>query len=117
MAETLHEERNIPLSEMIQSLRIELKDAMHRARGDDLKLKVKEIDVELRVAVGKGSEAGAGIKFWVVNATAGRKATELTTHVFRLKLEPELAGDGEAGSKAGAGGPVHVSEETSRRPR
>lgn len=108
MADSLDQEleRNIPLYEMIQSLRNELKAAVNTARGDDLRLAVRSVELSLQVTVTRERQAGGGIKFWVVNASGGHKAADQGTHTFKLTLEPMTESRGE----------VYVSDEVSKKP-
>lgn len=110
MAEDLSEElgRNIPLSEMIQTLRSELKVAMKEGGGDELKFEVGEVELELQVRIQNDKEGKGGIKFWVLTAGAGGKKSDETVHTFRLKLKP-VKGDSNA--------PVRVSDKVNGLPR
>lgn len=83
-------ERNIPLSEMIQTLRNELYVSLYEARGHQLRFRVESVELELQVAVSRETEAGGGIKFWVVNAAGKHKSGSQDHHTFKLKLQPIL---------------------------
>jgi hypothetical protein len=61
---------------------------MFQGRDQDVRFQVKEVELELQVAVARETQGNAGIKFWVINAGGEHKATEHTTHTFKLKLEP-----------------------------
>lgn len=110
MSETLGEEleRNIPLYEMIQTLRSELQAAMLQGEGQNLRFQVKEIELELLVAVARERKMGGGIKFWVLDATGEQRAAEHVTHKFKLKLEP-ISSDGTRESPL-------ISDTTTRKP-
>ncbi|WP_020560738.1 trypco2 family protein [Thiofilum flexile] len=82
----------LELSSVLAQLREEIAESQQQAEGQDIRFKVKNIDVELQVAVdwefsGKG---GGKIKFWVVdvNAEGSSKYTRARTHKIRLTLEP-----------------------------
>lgn len=114
MADTLGEtlEQAIPLAEMIEELRMQLQASMNAARGQDLRFAVKEVAVELQVAITRATEGSAGLKFWVLDASAGHKATEQMTHTFKLALEP-VTGDAIDSQPRGT---ALVSSETTRKP-
>ena len=84
--------QSIGLAEMINCLRGELELAKLNAATtkSDVLLEVEKIDLQLQVNVEKVKEANgkSGVKFWVVNAEAGGKATDkqTTTQVFKITL-------------------------------
>ncbi len=96
MAEAL--EQNIPIFEMIQALRQELQACIEEGKGHPLRFELGEIDLELQVQVSK-KKAG-GLDFSIIKAGIDR--SDITTHIFRLKLNPILDGDD---------GPIPVSDE------
>lgn len=80
--------QDVPLAEMIKTLRSELQSAQSDASATDLRFKIEKVDLELKVAVtGKGT-ADAGVKFWVVNAGGKFEKAGETAHTFRLTLTP-----------------------------
>lgn len=85
-------ERNIPLSEMIQTLRNELHASFYEGRDQGLRFRVESIELELQIAVSRETEGGGGIKFWVVEASGKHKVTAADHHTFKLKLQPVLDG-------------------------
>jgi hypothetical protein len=87
MASDLAEEleRNIPLSEMIQTLRQELLVAV-ASRDDRLHLRLDSVELELQVVVTRRAGSEAGIKFSVVSAGAKREKGMDMTHTFKLNL-------------------------------
>lgn len=79
----------IALSKMIAELRQELAQAQKQGGDDDLKFRVEDIELELKVVATEGGKLGAGVKFWVINAEGeGNYSSELVQTV-RLKLKPE----------------------------
>lgn len=93
-------ERNIPLSEMIESLRQELKVAMAKSHGDSVRFAVSEVELELELQVTRDRDVKGGVKFWIASASAGGKSSKVDTHRFKLKLTPRGAD----------GGPLDVSD-------
>jgi hypothetical protein len=91
MAEDLSEAlgRNIPLSEMIESLRQELKVAASQGEGDRVRFEVKKVELELQIGITRGKANEAKWKFWVVEFGGKRDKSQQDTHVFRLELEPK----------------------------
>lgn len=87
----------IELKDVIQNLRDQLKQSVAAADGEDLRLVVEEMELELQVVVTKGVEGEVsvegGVKFWVLNALGGAKGTgsfeSSQLQTLRLKLRPE----------------------------
>lgn len=78
----------IPLADMLIKLREELDKAQCEGNDKRQRFRVESIDLELQVTVSKSTEAGAGIKFWVVNADGKGKLEEGSVQKLRLKLNP-----------------------------
>ena len=95
----------IPLADMLIDLRSELDRAQREGDGKHLRFRVESIDLELQVTVSKSKEAGAGIKFWVVNADGKGKLEEGTAQKLHLKLNPIAVDD------SGNERPVDVAEK------
>ena len=83
----------IPLGEMIETLRLELQSARERVAGKELAFKVEKVELELKVGVSKIAKGEGEIKFWVINAKAGIEHSGESVHTFRLTLSPVTAGD------------------------
>ena len=83
----------IPLGEMIETLRLELQSARERVAGKELAFRVEKVELELKVGVSKIAKGEGEIKFWVVNAKAGIEHSGESVHTFRLTLSPVTAGD------------------------
>ncbi|GAB93447.1 trypco2 family protein [Gordonia rhizosphera] len=86
------------LSDAIASLRNELvrsmwlSDTTYTVNGTDYRLAFKPAPIELTLEValtvtGKGE---AGVKWWVVNATAGGSVEHASTQTITLTLDPKL---------------------------
>jgi hypothetical protein len=106
MADDLTEDlgKNIPLSEMIESLRQELAAAVAKGEGQALRFEVGSAELEVEL-VAKRTKAGeGGLRFWVVTAKGNVGAEDEVTHRFKLSLTP----------KRQDGGPVEVSRSDER---
>lgn len=89
---------DIPLSEMIRTLREELQGALNDGKGKGLQFSVDKIDLELKVAVTRQRHWGGAVMFGVINTDGGRERSREMVHTFRLSLTPAAEGGG-----AGAG--------------
>ncbi len=80
--------RNIPLSEMIESLRKEIEISIANAKDEDIRFRWEQVDLELQVLVEKQKEGGGGLKFWVLNASGKHARKDLSVHTFKISLTP-----------------------------
>ncbi len=86
----------IELAQLIRDLRHELDDATAAAKGQALRLELGPIDLELALRVDTDVQAGAKVRFWVVEVGAdGSVGSSATTRV-KLRLNPRLAGSADA---------------------
>ncbi len=114
MAEDLTEAlgKNIPLSEMIESLRQELAVAIAKGDGQAIKFEVQSAEVQVELVAKKTKEGGGGVKFWVVTAEGKAAVEDETTHRLTLNLRPKAA-DGTplevARTRGSAPGPREAS--------
>lgn len=83
----------VPVSKAIEALRSELEAAMDAGKDRKLRFEATAIEVELQASVTLGAEAGAGIKWWLVDASAKGSAERATTQVIRLTLTPKVVSD------------------------
>lgn len=102
----MNEEDKIPLAKMIGQLRAELLEAQRQGEGTDLRFLIEDVDIELQLATTQEGEGGFGIRFWVLDANAGGRGSEVLTQRVRLKL---AAVDAE-------GKPIKIRSEATRRP-
>lgn len=86
--------RNIPLFEMLQTLRAELGASMNVAKDERVRFHVEEVELELRVCVSKEGGRNGQVKFWVLEGGAKASHSQQDTHVFKLKLKP-ITADGK----------------------
>ena len=83
----------IPLAKAIESLREQLGEAMVAGLGKPLQFTLKEIHLELTVAITKSGEGTAQVGLWNI-LTLGSKGdyNKATTHTLTITLMPHLAG-------------------------
>lgn len=83
----------VPIAKAIEALRSELEAAMDAGKDSRLRFEATAIDVELQATVTLGADAGAGVKWWLVNADVRGSAERATTQIIRLKLTPKVVSD------------------------
>lgn len=83
------------LADALESLREQLKEAVDRARGEDLSFSCESVEVQLQVVVSNTRKGEAKAGLWSV-VTVGGGVDHMTsaTHVVKLVLKPELGGAG-----------------------
>jgi hypothetical protein len=83
--------KGILLSEAIADLRRQLHEGILAAEGDDLKLRVESLEVELMVEASKEGDVTASGRVWSIVSLGGRFGFRRSqTHRVLLKLAPEL---------------------------
>jgi Trypsin-co-occurring domain 2 len=80
-------ELQVPLSEMIETLRSELQSSLKSSKGP-ISFDLDKIELELKVTVARKLKGEAGIAFWVVKAGAGTERSNDSIHTFKLTLSP-----------------------------
>jgi ribosomal protein S3 len=85
----------ISLSDVLVQLREELENAQEKAKAENLKLTVKDIEVELQVATTKETNGKVGFKVWLLEGEASGGYTREQTHKLKLRLEPSLSDGGK----------------------
>lgn len=83
----------IPLAQAIESLREQLGHAIVAGSGKPLQFTLKEVNLELTVALTKSGEGSAQVGLWSI-LTLGAKGdySNASTHTLKLTLAPHLAG-------------------------
>lgn len=75
--------KKIGLVEAIDALRCELAVAVEKARGQEIQFPVSSVRLEFQVGVTSGTEANAGVQFWVLELGAsGSYANESVQKVI-----------------------------------
>jgi Trypsin-co-occurring domain 2 len=82
------EPERLGLVELVRALRRELRQAAEEGAPDDPRFEVGPIDLDLQVAVTKSGKGEAGIKFWVLTASAGGSREHVATQRLHLRLTP-----------------------------
>lgn len=85
----------IGLADAIRELRQELARAIAEGEGESLRFKPGPIELELQLEIGKEGGAKAGVKWFVVSASAEGKVTQASTHKVKLTLQPVSPEGGE----------------------
>jgi hypothetical protein len=83
----------VPVANAIEALRSELEAAMDAGKDRRLRFEATVIEVELQATVTQGAEAGAGVKWWLVDASAKGSAERARTQTIRLTLTPKLVAE------------------------
>jgi hypothetical protein len=80
-------EAPIPLAELIEELHRELAEAQEQ--GQDLRppLYIEEAEIELQVIITSEHNAGARVRFWVLNADVKDKRATATASKIKLRLK------------------------------
>jgi hypothetical protein len=79
----------IPLREMIETLREELQAAREEGQGKDLHFDVEKIDLELKVALSRKNRGEGKVAFWVINIGGQTDRGTESIHTFKLTLSPK----------------------------
>ncbi len=90
------EDNRIELSDMIAGLRSELRQARRKARKQELKFSVENIEIEAQVTVEKNKEleASGGWKFWVFSEASLKGTAGVTREcVQKVKLTLKIHDD------------------------
>jgi hypothetical protein len=82
----------IELASVIRDLRQELERAVVAAEGEALRFELGSIELELSVALERSGQAGAKVRFWVVESGADASVTATSTQRISLALQPTLVG-------------------------
>lgn len=99
-------ETRVPLVEAIRSLRRELAAAMKESEGEDIRFRLRDVELELQMGVTSKTGAQGGIQFWVVSLGAEGSVSTIRTHTVKLSLQA-IGADGED---------IRVSSELKQRP-
>lgn len=82
----------VELASVIRDLREELAQTIVAAEGEALRFELGSIELELSVALERSGQAGAKVRFWVVESGADAAVRATSAQRISLTLRPTLAG-------------------------
>ena len=82
----------IELSTMIAELRRELSQAIAAGADEQLRFELGPVEVEVTVGLDSKGQAGAKVRFWVVELAGDTETARSSLQRIKLTLEPRLAG-------------------------
>ncbi|WP_327732953.1 hypothetical protein OG749_02835 [Streptomyces nojiriensis] len=82
----------IELTSVIRDLREELSRAIVAAEDESLHFELGPIELELSVTLERSGQAGAKIRFWVLESGAEAAMSSVSVQRISLALQPALAG-------------------------
>lgn len=86
----------IELATVIRDLRQELERAVVAAKGEVLRFELGTIELEVSVALERTAQAGAKVRFLVVESGADAAVRAASTQRITLALQPTLTGSGNS---------------------
>jgi hypothetical protein len=84
--------QSIELADFVAQLRAELVRALADGKEQAITFDCGPIDLEMEVAVERVADAGARIRFWVVDADASANLAARKTQRIKMTLTPRAAG-------------------------
>lgn len=84
----------IELASVIRDLRDELERAVAAAEGEALRFELGTIELEVSVALERTGQAGAKVRFWVVESGVDATVGATSTQRITLALQPTLTRSG-----------------------
>jgi hypothetical protein len=82
------EKMEIPLGEMIETLRQELQSAQAQGSGQPIAFEIDKVELELQMVVSRKKSGDGKIAFWVLSVGGGVENRGETTHTIKLSLSP-----------------------------
>ncbi|KOU25156.1 hypothetical protein ADK52_12850 [Streptomyces sp. WM6372] len=82
------------MTSVIRDLREELGRAIAAAEGEALRFELGPIELELSLALERAGQAGAKVRFWVVESGAEAEVRAVSAQRISLALQPAVAGAG-----------------------
>lgn len=99
----MEQEPWVGLSDAVRGIREELDNATNDGKGERIHFELGPIEMEFGVDVRKDRSAKAGVKVWVLNASAGGDNGTTSTSRIKVILNP-VTKDGKAARIASEGG-------------
>ena len=81
--------QKLELAEMIKSLRAELARAQSEGKGDAIRFRVEDVELELEIAAEEQDEGTIGAKFFVLTSQLKASQKDAVTQRLKLTLSPE----------------------------
>ena len=78
----------IDLTKVIQQLRYDIEKTWWEGRRSAVAMEVGPVELEVSVTVEKNADAKLGVKFYVVNASAGARGAVIDTQRIKIVLTP-----------------------------
>jgi len=97
---------DIPLAEMIQTLRQELVRAQEQAKDERIRFELEKVELELKVVVSRAGKVSGGVEFWVISAGGDYEKKGESSHTIKLTLNTK---DGQSGER------VNLSDESNQK--
>jgi hypothetical protein len=88
------EKIEIPLGEMIETLRQELQLAQTQGKGQPITFEIGSVELELQMVVSRKKSGDGKIAFWVLSVGGGLENRGETTHKIKLSLSPVASATG-----------------------
>jgi predicted N-acetyltransferase YhbS len=85
----------IELAHVVRQLRAELAEAQRQADGEELRLELGPIELELSLVLSSEGGAGGKVRFWVVEVGADGRASGSSTLRVTLTLNPRFSTSAE----------------------
>ncbi|MEU2874604.1 trypco2 family protein [Streptomyces olivoreticuli] len=98
------------LAETIRALRAELTAAMENGINEPLRFELKDVSLDVTLAITKETSGDAGVRFGVVSFGAKGKIGDDVTHRLSLSLSPVIVDGGQAR-------PARINARTDDEPR
>jgi len=86
----------VELSEVVRQLRVELEQAIEASAGQGLRFELGTVELELTVAIEVSGQAGAKLRFWVVETDTQGKTGRVSTQRIKLVLSPRMDESGRS---------------------
>ncbi|MFC8240349.1 trypco2 family protein [Streptomyces chartreusis] len=86
---------NLPLTEVLETLRTQLTELMRDTDGKDLLFALGDVELELGVEVTRAGGLSGKVRFGVVEGGADGTAGRKSTHTVRIRLEARTGPDGQ----------------------
>ena len=79
-------QNGIELTDCLQQLRKDLIAVEQEGRESGIKLLVKKVDIELTLTASKETSGEAGVKWYILSASAGTELSELASQKIKITL-------------------------------